>query len=442
MINIYHHKYKNGIQLHHIQSNCNLFRIEIILKAGMLHENIKQLGYAHLIEHLMSFFTSKKYPNAELNQHMLNHWGMEMNAWTDENTCGYFVEGLLNYFYDVIDMVFENFVNPEFDKTIFEQEKKAVVRELSSSTDNVWYNLEHMIQCIDYYGTILEQNLFTEQENIKKAKLKDIMQFRKTLYQPSLITIIITSNHNKQQIKTICNQIETLYFKHYTYNNNIPKITKLKSQQPNTKKNCYYIKPNADTNTYCIYIHFPIPFDRFDKKCYILDYIEMLLVGGLGSRLYYALRTKLGAIYNVNVDYVLDPRNKKYNRFIIQFETNENKVIPAIDYIFLELNEIIHSKNNISNNEMKQKENIDTLQKINKECSNFFRKYAEFYEPELIWNKPITPIHEIEQYKLNITKNDIYQCAKTIFKTKLMKIFYSGNKPLLKQYQNHNIIHN
>ena len=122
---------ENGLKISHVYNECKLFRIEMIVRAGMLDETKEQFGFAHFIEHIMSFFTSKKYPDSLLNQQMLNYFGLDTNAWTSEIDCGYYVTGNVKHFINVVDLIFENYIDPTLDEKIFEQEKTAVIRELT-----------------------------------------------------------------------------------------------------------------------------------------------------------------------------------------------------------------------------------------------------------------------------------------------------------------------
>ena len=82
----------------------------------------------------------------------------------------------------------------------------------------------------------------------------------------------------------------------------------------------------AETDTVKVELHFPIKFDFFDDRKYALSMIDMMMSDGLGSRLYYALRTKLGAVYHVFSGSSLDPLDSKYSTYVIETETSQKKI--------------------------------------------------------------------------------------------------------------------
>lgn len=443
-------KLRNGMTIAHIPSHCDLFKIELVVRAGMLDETVEQIGFAHFIEHLMSFFPSSEYPNSEKNQQSLDLYSLKSNAWTGENSAGYYIEGMINHFYTVLDLMFQNYINPILSEEIFDQEKHAVIRELEGMTEDLWYNLDHMIQMVDYKNTILEYSLYEEIKNVdKNATVKNILEYRKRFYRPENTVVIITAQLDN--FRDICGAIEDLYFGNsfgsfWDYFKPKPKHTNIqfepesKAKDKNYDKFTYFfIKPPQETDTFSIRIHFPIPFDQFDDRFYTIDFINMILSQSMGSRLYYALRTKLGAIYNVSTEYHFDPKNKKYNRFIIDFETNSDKVLNAVDYIMIELM-MLTEDSKLSKEESIQKQNQIKLAKASNRCNYNFHKLTTIYEDHIIWNKrPFVTINEILEKRERVTEKDIIKISRSIFKPDKMKVFYSGNKPILETEKTKNI---
>ena len=64
--------FNNGLTLNHVRSECDtMFRIEIVVRAGSADETAQERGFAHLMEHLMSFFVSDNHPFPIENQVMI-----------------------------------------------------------------------------------------------------------------------------------------------------------------------------------------------------------------------------------------------------------------------------------------------------------------------------------------------------------------------------------
>ena len=497
-------KLKNGMSIAHIHTPCNeTFKIELVIRAGVLQEKADQIGFAHLIEHLMSFYPSSKYPNSIENQQEINKRGLQMNAWTSEHTCGYYVEGLSNYQDMIIDLLFQNYIDPVLDKEVFNQEKAAVVKELESITSDAWYNLDKMIDLVEYHGTNLEYTVEYEIRNVdRNATLNNILEFRDTYYKPELTTVMITSNKTDHEFDELVDIIERLYFpetleKSYkvikpNYDIKVPNprnimgytnfgnesyfrvvyIPQKKKEEtlieetpieeqsevvPETNFENYkffYIHPNGELNVYKLEIHFPIDyFGPFDDEVHTLKFLEMILADGLGSRLYYALRTVLGSVYHVYSGSHLDPLNNKYNKFVIETETSEEKLKDVIDYILVELQQIIDNNCDIydkcsmeeigeciTDREFQQYKDTMSNEKSHEYCSSSFYKHFNFYNQHILWGKKLITIEEVIEKRNKVNKKNVCLMAKKIFDPSKMKIFYSGNKPILEENNKHHII--
>ena len=160
----------------------DIFYFELVVKAGVIHQNPKHLGFAHFLEHLMSFYPSKMYPNSLENQDKINELGIEMNAYTADDTCGYYMLGLQTHSKWMLDILFNALIEPLWDETIFEQERGAVLRELSKYIDDPWYNLDTLIAEVLYKNTNLASSVKKDIDNIKnKLTIKNFKKFHKDL---------------------------------------------------------------------------------------------------------------------------------------------------------------------------------------------------------------------------------------------------------------------
>lgn len=476
--NVY--KLNNGLIIGHVYTPCkDLFKIELIVRAGSMEEKNDEIGFAHFIEHLMSFFPSDWWPDSIQNQQELTRRGIKMNAWTSESTVGYWMEGLEKHSKLLISLMLRNFTNPEPpDIKIFKQEKNAVVSELYSIINNAWYNLEQMIEYVKYKGTNLAVTVEYEKNNVKdNAKTTNVMSFRDRLYKPELTTILINSNNDNIEdlIKDIidkhfpeCYNMKTpvepknyCNFKgndcikwkrnYQSFGNILDPITKIfngftgtnfpKKSKNEKKPKFYYIHPESETDTVKIEIHFPIPFDCFDDNIYPLFFIETILSNGLGSRLYYSLRTNLGAVYHVFSGSSIDPMDNKLSYFVIETETSKKKSKKVIDYILHELEKLIsfNDSNYISDIEWDNYRDIVEMSDSINKCSKNHEKYYKFFRENLIWGKPMYTMEQVIEKRKGIKKETIQQIAKEIFQPEKMQIFYSATEPVLLSKKNKDI---
>lgn len=423
----------NGMKIALIKSNVPLFRIELVIRSGMLNETNKQVGFAHFIEHLMSFFPSSKYPDSKLNQQLMDNLNFVTNAWTSEHDCGFYIEGLMEYIPYALDLIFNNYIHPKLNPEVFEQERQAVIQELESMSNDIWYPLEHLIQSTLFKHTILQYSLIHEINNVKNcATVDNILDYRNKFYKPNNTVIMITSNMDEQTFTQLLKFIETNYFDtHRKIKNTLPKVV----SKPTPKSGIYYIKPLQNTNTVNINIYFPVRFNQFHRKHYVVKAIDLLLTGGMGARLYYALRTSLGAVYNVHTSVDLDPTNQR-NYFIIDFETRKDCAIDAFDHVMVELAELCNLES-LPQVELDKIQNKLKYELIMNNSKASFKKCTELFSPSLIWNKQVKGLSEIHKIYQSITPSEILSLVREIFDTSNMLVFYSSEEPVL---QNHHVL--
>lgn len=485
---------KNGLVINHIKSNCpDTFRVEIIVRVGALSETREEIGFAHFIEHLMSFYPSKKWPNSIINQREINSRSLLINAWTEPNTVGYFMEGLEKYRDLMIHMIMENYTDPYLDKEVFEQERNAVIAELSNIINDNNYNIENMIEYVKHRDTNLGYSIEFERENVKNnATLDNIMTFRDKWYRPEYTSLILTSNLEKEDAEGLINGIEDIWFKidnrkskPKNYGKNLQDLNAFKSnfgytkityipfpeqqeiipleqeqskpleqeqvipleqeqqviplEQRTTIRNLptsgiFYTECSGDETL--IEIHFPLDFTLFNDKIYTLDLVETILSQGLGSRLYYALRTNLGAVYNVSTDSYLDPINKKFSYFSICTQTHIDNIKNVLDYIFIEIEKMITFDDDyVTKQEWSQYlDKINIKEAINS-CKNSSSKWLDYYKPYLLWGQEIKTLDETYKIQRNLKESQLKKFCKRLFDIKKIAIFYTAKEEVLNEYK-------
>lgn len=430
-------KLKNGLVVNHVPTDITgMFRIEIIIKRGVLEENIHESSYSHFLEHLMSSMLSKKY-NQKNVEEMFTRWGIRHNAWTDNRCCGYFLEGLDEFAYILTDILMNNYVHPVIND--FDQEKNAVIRELYTRINSPWYNLDSMMNYVNLPFTnvaFLDEHSI---ENIQHVTRKEIMEFRKRIYIPenTVINIVSSGVHHKKLtnlIKDFCDQRPKVVrsrrdrhkkskFCRHDYVCAKRKFTALARSA--SADNIFYTpsvsgaSPNPDEITKIV-IQIDLPFTAFDNDAYIFDFFTTFLTDGLGSHLYKKLRSKLGLIYSISSVASPDPLNANMSKFVIETETSKMHVPLVITSILKELGDLQFTINESDIEHYRNRVKTDYLNNTS------FLKYLDHYRNYLVWDSTPLTIEQVIERKLNATTKQLKKLANDVFTAKNTKIFYSS----------------
>lgn len=473
----------NGLVISFVKTLCpELFRMELIVRAGGLDETREEIGFAHFIEHLMSFFPSSKYPNSLKNQKDISSKSIMLNAWTEPNTVGYYMEGLEKYRDLMIDYIMENYTDPILDPKVFEQERNAVISELSGMIGGPDYYMSQVADYVRNRGTNLSYTIEFEKENVRNnATLENIMTFRDRFYIPEMTSIFIASDYSLEQAGALIAAIQKKWFPNcppkrplnYSGNFSQPTLKSIRQNQfgdriiyiPDTVFNkpqeepyeeeqlpqeeqfeyseieklpyngIFYIPCDMD-NSAMIQIQFPLNFDQFDDRVFYLEFVQTLLAGGLSSRLYYKLRSKLGAVYGVDADFHADPRCKGFSIFCISTDTSIKKLKSVYICILKELQKLIGSKKFVTSQEVEQFKNMIDIRKAMKRCSNSSSKWLKFYKPYLLWGKTPRTIDEVYSIQMNMDVDKVRDFCREIFDPDRIAVFYSCSEPVLESDNN------
>lgn len=409
-----------------------LFRVELFLRAGAIHQKKNNLGYAHFLEHLISFYPSRVYNDSLENQQKLSDLGINMNAWTDDDNCGYWLAGIDDHREFVLDLMINNLMEPEWgNKEVFKNEKQAVERELSGHLNDPWYNLDTALSRILYKETMLEYSTKAELESVKKMNEKNFSAFFETFYHPENMVLTITGNYDGDLLFETLRKTYSKYFDKKEGQKKLP--MKLPEPKVDTKITKYYVK--SDNEEYKLVYYIPLPdILFFDDKRYILEYVPFILTGTLSSRLYKVLRSKEGAVYNVHAELDLDPRDSTYSYFTIDTQTDEKH----LKQVYEKINDIIFNFKDVSESEMTMCKLKTDGQYFNISQSKKFSDAYDFYNKYVVWEQEIKDNNLDTEYQKSkeITKKQVTDISKELFKRPIY-IFYSGkeNKLGFKEYK-------
>jgi len=454
----------NGMTFVHLPSTFhNIFRIDFIVRTGMFYEQLHEKGYAHFLEHLMCFFPSSKYPNSKQNQDDLQSKGIDINAYTDELYTGYYLQGTLDHFYNVIDLIFWNFIDPVYDNKVIRQEVDAVLIELQNYLRDPWFNLDKLSDKILFENTMLEVGMDQELKNMEKflqndktkTYIEELRKFRQREYTYDRTIVFFTLNCSDEIFEQLTNYLSKQYFANTNINKTPKIITPITNTNTNNTKNTktsklkehykIFYTPFNDGKGSKIYFVFPLPFTIEANQVYILHYLNYVLLQGMSSLLFRRARQECGLVYNFHSQRHFFPFDTtSYNHYVIETETkDENDLSKLIHIVLRTINELKEKYKAILNST-----NDDFISKKEAEYSYYmkfhntqfeesisFNKLLNYFKKCFLWNTTCKTIKDhIKCHELTFkNKTLIHQTLNDVFNFNLLRIFYSCKNPVLQQ---------
>lgn len=419
---------KNGIKVLIVPVNSeNLTHISINILLGTLFEKVNEKEMTHYMEHLLARFTSIKYQDYKKIGIELSKRGSYTNAWVGNYRTCFFINGFykdIEYYADILSNVIQHFY---IEKTIIEQEKNAVIREITSQSSDPEYIFESKI-CKYMYK---KQNKYQcdniqSIKNMDKYTKDDIYNFVDKYIQNDNIIISVSCP------KTKINETKQIIKKHFNFVSNKTTDDKRLIKYVKQEKNFY--------NKQIIWIkNYMKDIDSVDIKIIVDDdikymsayhialiYFKYIYFNFNTGVFYKQLRDEKGLIYSIKFHYNVHVKYDKSSHYYIETNVSTkhlNCLINEIINIFENLN-ITDEDINIAKKNINYDESLKMFNNLTN-INNYYLNYMIFKRPIIERNKLKKSIINIDN---NILKKEIKKIQKTFLKKCL--IFYYSNKNL------------
>jgi predicted Zn-dependent peptidase len=276
---------RNSIQIKTIQGYTFFFiphsnktiHIEAVIHSGFVHENRKNLGINHLLEHVVVSGWKKCKESCN------TYWdknGALVNASTDDTVMKYYIKGNVDDLPDMVNYISSIMTRSLFYPSTLEQEKKAVMEELIDLLDDPStdvYDLFHK-NFYNVEGIQYTEDCKLQIKNLKNITLDDIKKAYE-MFNTNNCLFIVYGDYN--------HSIDSL-FKKYLVPRSGKKIVPIDCFT--RKHDILYTKKDKEGTM--ILVGFPSTIQTF-----FLEYFEIVL----HHLLFYELRTKNQYIYDIDI---------------------------------------------------------------------------------------------------------------------------------------------
>ena len=413
----------NGVRLLRItDKSTKLIMIQINMRIGSDIENTTLLECCHLFEHLFAAYTSTKYPFSKQNTETLDFKSINNNAEVIEKEITfslYFNKVNIEY---VIDLLTNALIDFKIDKTIFEQEKNAVIEELNEIIKDSDYNFNTKINKILYKNHVRAYSEQMRLDNVKKITIKDMEKFFKKYITAQNFIISIFGNVDTKHYNMLTKYMEKL-------KNNGKYIYKPYSLS--LKEPIIFHKKDATISN--LKLIFKTNYTKYNKEYYIIIALTDILSGGLNSILMKKLRNENGLVYYCNSYISIDNINKEISNISIETLCNTNNLLKVIKIIIDILN--IIKNTHIEDKYINAYKNNINLEKHKDTDFKSLDFLIDHYTHYYLWNKPIiSPTKDYANSK-NFTSKDLISMANKLFTQSNMVLCYDGSKQMNKDIQ-------
>lgn len=371
------------------------FSLGFWFNVGSRDENNSNNGIAHFIEHML--FKGTKKRTAKQISDSIEAYGGYLNAFTSkEHTC-FYGRGLSKNIERTFEVISDMVQNPLFKESHIKKESGVVLDELLDIHDNPEELIFDKFEEILFKGSPLAYPVIGKEANIKKYSSKELIEFHNKFYGNNNLLIACSGAVEHEKIIELAKK----YIQPERNSKGVRKHQKFETHP--------FIKviEKEIQQVHCIVGRGTYGYK--DDQRLLLNMLSNLIGDGSSSRLFQAVREKLGITYQIN-SFVNSYFDK--SAFGIYFSTNEKYVERVLLIVTKELNKLIENK--VSERELKRvKEYLKGSMLLSLE--NTSNRMIRIANSVLYFNK-IIPIEELIKRIDSVTSEQILELSKDLLK--------------------------
>ncbi len=274
----------NGLTILLDHFNSNTLSIGLWLNVGSANENNKQLGIAHMLEHMA--FKGTKTRNAFDISKEIEDVGGDINAYTSKENTAYYVKLLPSNHELGIEILSDIFLNSTFPKEEIERERGVIISEIGQSNDMPDDKVFDKFYSLAYENQSIGKPILGTKFSVGGFNKDDLKEFCNQYYNPSNLIVGISGKFDE---KKIINQIKNNF--EFLKSGN-------KSIKPKYKWNSGFYAEKKDLQQ--AHMVFGVEgLSNVDKQRLDLSALSIILGGGMSSKLFQEIREKKGLCYSI-----------------------------------------------------------------------------------------------------------------------------------------------
>lgn len=258
----------------------------VMVKTGSGNESEEENGISHFIEHTV--FKGTKTRSAFDISDFVDGFGGQINAYTAKETTCYYTRSTKEHLKDSLEILSDIFFNSVFDKTEINKEKGVIVEEIKMSEDTP----EDL--CLDllsesYYGERgLGQTILGSASNVRSFDKAAVEKYMDKYYTADNTVVSVAGDFDA---KTVEKLVEEYFAEKFTRKKSAP------------QKDCFPVPPRYLKKVKKIeqtHVGICLPaVSLFDDRRDVMSVANVILGGGMSSRLFQRIREDLGLCYTV-----------------------------------------------------------------------------------------------------------------------------------------------
>ena len=304
--------------------------------AGSQDESRETNGIAHLLEHMA--FKGTKNRNAYQIANEIESLGGVLNAFTGKNVTCYYARLMGEHLATGVDVLSDLIKNPQFNNKDLEREKGVIIEEIREIEDTPSDIIHDYFSEQLFPDHPLGRSIQGSVENIRSFTIDQLTEFITNHYTADRLLVVASGRVNHRELVDLV----------IKYLSDLPAGNGLLLQADATP----VIERSQRITRAISQSHLVLGrrvFHQGDTRRYHLALLNVILSGGMSSRLFHNIREQFGFVYAIYSYYDLYLNNGLFGVYA-GVETDQLETIR--DMIYSELNKL--TQNGISSEELQK----------------------------------------------------------------------------------------
>ncbi len=400
--------FENGLKLI-VKPMQGLFSVTmgILVGTGSAFETDEEDGISHFIEHVQ--FKGTPTRSAEKISDDFDAIGAQVNAFTGKDLTCYYAKSTGEHAFEAFAILSDLFLNATFPKDELDRERGVILEEISMNEDTPEDLCLDVLSHAFYGNGTYGRTILGPEKNVKRFEKEDIFAYKRKHYVPENIVISMAGDIS---FDAACKMTEKFF-------SALPRTSYRKQDKIIQRHHRSVIKTKPIEQTH-LALTFPC-YPRMDKKGETMQLINLVLGGGMSSRLYLQLRERSGLAYTV---YSYLSAYEECGNFSVYAGVNDKNAERAYESILKEIR--LFKQKGITTEEFKKgKEQMKSSIVFAQEST---ASQMLLYGKHFLYHGEVFSFEEKTKAINAITMDDVHSCIEENFEEDKMCVACVGKR--------------
>jgi len=289
-------KLKNGVRVLTVpMAGVESVTAMILCKTGSRNETLPQAGISHVLEHMV-FKGTTKYPSPMAIAEAVDSIGAEQNAFTSKEYTGYYITSAAQHLGLTLDIQSQMLTAPLLPQDDLNREREVIVEEINMYEDQPMSKANEEFENLMYGGSSMGRMIIGTKETVRATTSQGLRQYMNRWYRGSNMLIVIAGKFSNPKFSN--SQMKELLEEKFGGMDS-GKMDNYKTKASYGKAEARHFKKKTEQ----AHFYLGVPgLSINDPRRYALQMGQVVLGGGMSSRLFNEIREKRGLAYYVKAD--------------------------------------------------------------------------------------------------------------------------------------------